>query len=108
MPVRHLRPEPRTYVRGFRMRASIELALERHGAAEAAEVSLGGDLETAEALQVLRAGLRVEQDEVALPQALDQGDQGDLAGVALAVEHAFAEERAADADPVEPAAARPL
>ena len=33
----------------------------------------------------------------------DQGDEGDLAGVALAVEHAFAEEGGAEIDPVEAA-----
>ena len=45
--------------------------------------------------------MRVEQEEVALAQAFDEVDEGDLAGVAGAVEHRFAEERPAERDAVQ-------
>src|SRR4051812_35956086 len=91
------------YIRGFRMRVSIELALERDRVAEPFEVLLGADLVAAEALEVLGAGLRVEQDELALAEAIDESDQRDLAGVALAVEHALPEEHATEAHAVQAA-----
>ena len=47
--------------------------------------------------------LGVEQREAARPQPRDQIDQGDLAGVAVAREHALAEERGAERDAVEAA-----
>ena len=53
--------------------------------------------------QVIRNELRVEQHEAARPQPRREVDERDLRGVAGAVEHAFAEERRAEVDPVEPA-----
>ena len=47
--------------------------------------------------------LRVEQPEAAGPQPRHQMHQRDLGGVARAMEHALAEERAAERDAVEPA-----
>ena len=50
--------------------------------------------------------LRVEQGEAAISQPRHQIDQGDLARVAGAREHAFAEKRAAKMHAVKPAGER--
>src|SRR5437899_5616437 len=59
--------------------------------------------ERAEGFQVVGHELRVEQLETAGPEARDEMHQRDLRGVARAVEHALAEESAAERDAVETA-----
>src|SRR5687767_10977777 len=78
-----------------------EVALPREGALQPSQVIFRADLHAAEALQVRRARLRVEQLVAAVAQALHEVDEGDLARVALEVEHALAEERRPDAHAVE-------
>src|SRR5262249_54323545 len=58
------------------------------------------DLNRTKALEVVGDKLGIEQLEAAGPQTRDQMDEGDLGGVARAVEHALAEEGAAERDPV--------
>ena len=58
------------------------------------------DLDTAELRQMRGQELGVEQTIAAEPQPRDQMDQGHLARVGLAAEHAFAEERRTDRDAV--------
>ena len=53
--------------------------------------------------QVIGDELRVEQDIAAGDQPRHEIDQADLRGVGRPAEHAFAEERRPQADPVEPA-----
>ena len=60
-------------------------------------------LDRAERLQMIGDELGVEQREAAGAQPRHQMHQRHLRGVARAVEHALAEERAAEADAVEPA-----
>src|SRR5690606_40288063 len=60
------------------------------------------DLDDAEAGEVRRRELGVEEDEPARAEAFDEVDEGHLRGVAAAAEHALAEERAAEGDAVEP------
>ena len=62
-----------------------------------------GHLDRAERFEVLGDVLGVEQPVAAGAQARDQMHQRDLGGVARAVEHAFAEEGAAERDAVKPA-----
>ena len=57
----------------------------------------------AEGLQMRRDELRVEERVAPRDQARDEMDEGDLRGIAGAVEHAFAEEAAAEGDAVEAA-----
>src|SRR6202008_931278 len=63
-------------------------------------------LDGAEAPQVVGDELGVEQLEAAGAQARDKVHERDLGGIAPAVEHALAEEGAAQRDPVEPAGER--
>src|SRR5690606_8698971 len=60
---------------------------------------LGG----AELAQMFGYELRVEQGEAAMAQAGDEMDEGDLGGIACAMKHALAEERAAERHAVEAA-----
>src|SRR5262249_4477748 len=60
------------------------------------------DLDRTKALEVVGHKLSIEQLEAAGPQTRDQVDEGDLGSVARAVEHALAEEGAAERDAVEP------
>ena len=60
-------------------------------------------LDRAEGLQVIGDELRVEQLEAAGPQPRDQMHERDLGRIARAVEHALAEEGAAERDAVEAA-----
>src|SRR3546814_20469324 len=66
-------------------------------------VLVTGDLPGAEAAEVPGDELRVDEGEAAGTQPGDEMDERDLAGVAGAAEHAFAEEDAAQRDPVETA-----
>ena len=66
-------------------------------------VAAARNLDRAEAAQMLGDILRVEQFEAARDQPRHQMHQRHLRGVAGAVEHALAEEGAAEADAVEPA-----
>ena len=70
---------------------------------QAADVVFGADFHTAEALEVRGGGLRVEQFVIAVAQAMDQMHQSNFAGIALVVEHAFAEERSPQAHSIQPA-----
>ena len=60
-------------------------------------------LDRAECLQVIGDELRVEQLEAAGSQPRDEMHERDLRSIARAVEHALAEEGAAERDAVEPA-----
>ena len=62
-----------------------------------------GDLDGAEAAQMLGHELAIEQAKAALDQPRHEMDQRHLRGVALAAEHAFAEEGRAHRDAVEAA-----
>ncbi len=79
------------------------MAGEGEGVFEAAQVVFARDFDGAEAQQVGGAPLRVEEGEAALAEAVDEGDEGDLGGVADAVEHGLAEKGAADGDAIEAA-----
>ncbi len=68
---------------------------------EARQIILFRNFDHAKTLEMLGAGLGIEQFIAALIQALDQGGEGDFAGVALVVEHAFAEESCAETYAVE-------
>ena len=61
------------------------------------------DLDGAEALEVRRAPLHVEQRGPGAVQAVDQGHQGHLGGVGGPVEHRLTGEQAVHGDAVEPA-----
>src|SRR5205807_7773226 len=61
------------------------------------------DFDRAKALQMFGDILRVEQFEAARNQPRHQMDQRHLRGVTGVVKHAFAEEGAAETDPIEPA-----
>ena len=54
------------------------------------------DLDAAEARQMRRQKLGIEQAEAAEAQAGDQVNEGDLARVVLAAEHAFAKKHRAE------------
>src|SRR5205085_2571681 len=82
---------------------SGELPLRRQRLPQTHDVLPGRDVDAAEAFQVGGGRLRVEQFELALVEAVDQVDEGYFAGIALAMEHALAEERGAQADAVQPA-----
>ena len=64
---------------------------------------VAGDLAGAETGQVLGVHLAVDQREVAVAQALDQGDEGGLGGIVAAAEHRLAEEQPAQRQAVESA-----
>ena len=64
---------------------------------------LARHLDRAEAAQVLGHELAVEQAKAALDQPRHEMDQRDLGRIALAAEHALAEERRADRDAIEAA-----
>ena len=91
-----------------RQRRGRHLAVERAPAPASASasrraifargISIGAELR-----QMLGDELGVEQAEAAQHQAQHEMDQRHLAGVALAAEHALAEEGAAERDAVEPA-----
>ncbi len=66
-------------------------------------IALLRHLDGAEAFQVIGDKLRVEQPVAAGNEPRDQMHQRDLRGVARAVEHAFAEEHAAERNAVETA-----
>src|SRR4051794_36324859 len=61
------------------------------------------DLDTAELRQMRRHELRVEKKVAAEPQARDEMNQRDLAGIADPAEHALAEKRRPERDPVQSA-----
>src|SRR5205085_7082761 len=83
--------------------SSRELAAARQRLAEPTEVFPRGEVDRPEAAQVRRGRLGVEQLEPALLQATHQVDECDFAGVAAVVEHALAEEGAAEAHAVQAA-----
>src|SRR5262245_10661962 len=66
-------------------RASDEAAGESEGAGQHLKIFGTGYLDGAEAGQVRRGPLGVEQQELALAQPFHQGDQGDFGGVSDAV-----------------------
>ena len=82
---------------------SGECRLRGQGGGQPVAVFVAGDFDGAEDLEMGGEELGIEQTEAAAAQALDQMHQGDLAGVGLAAEHAFAEEGAAEDHPVKPA-----
>src|SRR3954462_10373795 len=84
-----------------RQRAEIAIAAERRF--QQLVILASRDFDRTKALEVIGDELSVEQLEAAGPQTRDQVDEGDLGGVARAVEHALAEEGAAERDAVEPA-----
>src|SRR5262249_9720094 len=83
-----------------RQRAEIAIAAERR--LQQLVILASRDLHRAKALEVISHELSVEQLEAAGAQTRDQVDEGDLGRVAHAVEHALAEEGAAERDAVEP------
>src|SRR3954452_15377892 len=68
-----------------------------------AVIAGAADLEDAELRQMRRHELRVEEKIAAEPQARDEMNQRDLAGIADPAEHALAEKRRAERYPVQPA-----
>src|SRR5215813_12220787 len=60
-----------------------------------------GDLDAAEAGEMRRQELGVEQEVAAETQPGDEVNEGDLARLALAAEHAFAKKDAPDRDTVQ-------
>ena len=73
---------------------------------QAALKLLTAHLDRAELREMSGDELRVEQGKAAIFEPRHQINQRDLASVALAREHALAEERAAEMDAVEPAGER--
>jgi len=67
------------------------------------EVFAARDLDRAEARQMRGDELRVEKRKAAFDQPRHEMDEGDLARIGLAAEHALAEERGAEVDAVEAA-----
>lgn len=72
------------------------------------EVFRAGDFDGAEFLEVRREPLGVEEDELSRAEVFDEAEEGDLRRIADLVKHRFAEESAADGDPVEPAGELPV
>src|SRR3954469_4140173 len=66
-------------------------------------IASAADLDASELSQMRRHELRVEQPVAAEPQARDEMNQRDLAGIADPAEHALAEKRSAERHPVQPA-----
>src|SRR3546814_2254678 len=71
-------------------------------------VVLARDFQDAEAAEVGRGELRVEQPEAALAQAQHELGEGDLAGVGRPAEHRLAEEGGAQRDAVEATPQHPV
>ncbi len=71
------------------------------GLLESFQIILGGDFDAAKAFEVGGGGLGIEEGEAAGAEAVDEVDEGDFAGVAAVVEHAFTEEGPTEADAVE-------
>ena len=88
---------------GFVIRHSRKLPLRLQRLPQLRQILPRRYVDGPERPQVGRGRLRVEQFELAFAQALHEVDERDFAGVALAVEHALAEERGAEADAVEAA-----
>src|SRR5205823_9917755 len=82
---------------------TLEFTRQFDGALEQFQVVRTRDLDCAELFQMRCQPLCVEQREFSRPQMLDQREERDLRGVALAMKHRFAEERAANGDTVESA-----
>src|ERR1041385_5763555 len=80
-----------------------EAAVGEQGGFELAVILAAREFARAEHLEMIGHELRVEQHEAARAQSRDQMHERDLRGVAHAVEHALAEEGAAETYPVEPA-----
>src|SRR3546814_1424163 len=92
----------------LRDRPRIELRLARDRLGEQPAVVLARDFQHAEAAEVGRGELRVEQPEAALAQAQHELGEGDLAGVGRPAEHRLAEEGGAQRDAVEAAHQPPV
>jgi len=80
--------------------------LQRRG--QQSQIGVARNLDSAELRQVAGDELRIQKPEPTELQARDEMGQRHLAGVALAAEHAFAEERRADLHAIEPADQRAI
>src|SRR5262245_23098702 len=79
------------------------MRLAGEGRGQALAIILAWDFQRAEAGEMLGDELRVQESVVPLAESGDQVHESHLAGIGRGREHAFAEEGAAEADPVETA-----